>query len=208
VIHSYAGLRPLVDEGSGDTYDASRRAELIDHKEDGVEGLYSAIGGKWTTSRDLAEKIVDTMGAKIGSGRSCATKTSRLPGGGIDRIETFHAEQKRAHSDLDGIDHLTRMYGTRLDAMLAEAGNRPGLLQPLGVTGDIGAQVLFAIREEMALTLADVVTRRTGIGQLGKPADGVLASTADIMAAELNWNADRRAREIENVAKSLVVSRP
>jgi glycerol-3-phosphate dehydrogenase len=208
VIHSYAGLRPLVDEGSGDTYDASRRAELIDHKEDGVEGLYSAIGGKWTTSRDLAEKIVDTMGAKIGSGRSCATKTSRLPGGAIDRIETFHAEQKRAHSDLDGIDHLTRMYGTRLDAMLAEAGNRPGLLQPLGVTGDIGAQVLFAIREEMALTLADVVTRRTGIGQLGKPADGVLASTADIMAAELNWNADRRAREIENVAKSLVVSRP
>jgi len=208
VIHSYAGLRPLVDEGSGDTYDASRRAELIDHKEDGVEGLYSAIGGKWTTSRDLAEKIVDTMGAKIGSGRPCATKTSRLPGGGIDRIETFHAEQKRAHSDLDGIDHLTRMYGTRLDAMLAEAGNRPGLLQPLGVTGDIGAQVLFAIREEMALTLADVVTRRTGIGQLGKPADGVLASTADIMAAELNWNADRRAREIENVAKSLVVSRP
>jgi glycerol-3-phosphate dehydrogenase len=208
VIHSYAGLRPLVDEGSGDTYDASRRAELIDHKEDGVEGLYSAIGGKWTTSRDLAEKIVDTMAEKIGQGRACATKTSRLPGGAIDRIEKFHAEQKRAHSNLDGIDHLARLYGTRLDAMLAEAGNRPDLLQPLGVTGDIGAQVLFAIREEMALTLSDVVTRRTGIGQLGKPADDVLARTADIMAAELNWNADRRAREIDGVAKSLVVSRP
>jgi glycerol-3-phosphate dehydrogenase len=92
--------------------------------------------------------------------------------------------------------------------MLAEAGNRPDLLQPLGVTGDIGAQVLFAIREEMALTLSDVVTRRTGIGQLGKPADDVLARTADIMAAELNWNADRRAREIDSVTKSLVVSRP
>ena len=81
-------------------------------------------------------------------------------------------------------------------------------MQPLGVTGDIGAQVLFAIREEMALTLSDVVTRRTGIGQLGKPADDVLARTADIMAAELNWNADRRAREIDSVTKSLVVSRP
>jgi glycerol-3-phosphate dehydrogenase len=208
VIHSYAGLRPLVDEGSGDTYDASRRAELIDHKEDGVESLYSAIGGKWTTSRDLAEKIVDTLGGKIGGARACATKTARLPGGDIDRVEKFHAEQKRAHPSLEGIDHLARLYGTRLDAMLAEAGNRPDLLQPLGVTGDIGAQVLFAIREEMALTLADVVTRRTGIAQLGKPADDVLARTADIMAAELNWNAVRRAHEIETVTASLAVTHP
>ncbi len=51
----YAGLRPLVDDGSGDTYGASRRAELVDHgKDDGLNGLFSAIGGKWTTSRDLA----------------------------------------------------------------------------------------------------------------------------------------------------------
>ncbi len=208
VVHSYAGLRPLVDAGNGDTYGASRRAELIDHKEDGVEGLYSAIGGKWTTSRDLAQKIVDTIGTKLGGGRACTTKTSRLPGGAIDRIEDFHAAQKRTHSHLEGIDHLARMYGTRLDAMLTEARNRPDLLQPLGVTGDIGAQVLFAMREEMALTLCDVVTRRTGIGQLGKPSDDVLARTADIMAGELNWTAQRRAQEIEAVAKSLVVSAP
>src|SRR3954469_22065874 len=52
----YAGLRPLVDDGSGQTYNASRRSELIDHaKDDGVEGLMSALGGKWTTSRQLAE---------------------------------------------------------------------------------------------------------------------------------------------------------
>ena len=208
VIHSYAGLRPLVDEGTGNTYDASRRAELIDHQQDGVEGLYSAIGGKWTTSRDLAEKIVDTIGPKLGPSKTCATKTTRLPGGAIDRIENFSAEQKRNHPDLQGIDHLTRMYGTRIDAMLAEAGNRPDLRQPLGITGDIGAQVLFAIREEMALTLSDVVTRRTGIGQLGRPAADVLSRTADIMAAELNWNAQRRNNEIETVTNSLVVSRP
>ena len=55
VEYFYAGLRPLVDDGSGDTYGASRRAELIDHSvDDGMDGLFSAIGGKWTTSRDLA----------------------------------------------------------------------------------------------------------------------------------------------------------
>ncbi len=206
VIHSYAGLRPLVDEGNGDTYGASRRAALIDHREDGVEGLTSAIGGKWTTSRDLAQKIVDQLGDALGPMRPCSTATTRLPGGEIDSVLSFHAKQKRAHPDLEGVDHLARLYGTQLDAMLAAAGNRPDLLQPLGVTGDIGAQVLFAIREEMALTLSDVVTRRTGIGQLGKPSADVLARTADIMAAELNWNTERRTREIESVAEALVVA--
>ncbi|HSM97049.1 MAG TPA: glycerol-3-phosphate dehydrogenase/oxidase, partial [Rhizomicrobium sp.] len=68
VQHWYAGLRPLVDDGSGDTYDASRRAELVDHsRHDGLNGLFSAIGGKWTTSRDLAEKTVDTLVARLGA---------------------------------------------------------------------------------------------------------------------------------------------
>ena len=132
----------------------------------------------------------------------------RLPGGAIDRIEDFHAAQKRTHSHLEAIDHLARMYGTQARRDAGEARNRPDLLQPFGVTGDIGAQVLFAMREEMALTLCDVVMRRTGIGQLGEPSDDALARTADIMAGELNWTAQRRAQEIEAVAKSLVVSAP
>jgi glycerol-3-phosphate dehydrogenase len=62
VEYFYAGLRPLVDDGSGDTYGASRKAELVDHdKSDGVAGLFSAIGGKWTTSRALAQTVVDAV---------------------------------------------------------------------------------------------------------------------------------------------------
>src|SRR5436305_459916 len=79
VRHFYAGLRPLVDDNSGDTYDASRRAELIDHsKDDGVGGLFSAIGGKWTTSRHLAQQIVDAVVAKLGkSADVCRTATTK-----------------------------------------------------------------------------------------------------------------------------------
>ncbi|MBV9902940.1 MAG: hypothetical protein JO346_00005, partial [Alphaproteobacteria bacterium] len=65
------------------------------------------------------------------------------------------------HGDLPSVEHLAHMYGTRLNEMLAEANNRPELRAPVGSAGDIGAQVLFAVREEMALTLADVVMRRT-----------------------------------------------
>ncbi|HWA90752.1 MAG TPA: glycerol-3-phosphate dehydrogenase/oxidase [Rhizomicrobium sp.] len=79
---AYAGLRPLVDDGSGDTYGASRRAELVDHgKDDGLDGLFSAIGGKWTTSRHLAEQVVDRLVEKLGQKvRRCDTATAPLPG--------------------------------------------------------------------------------------------------------------------------------
>jgi glycerol-3-phosphate dehydrogenase len=82
VEYFYAGLRPLVDDGSGDTYGASRRAELVDHgKDDGLDGLFSAIGGKWTTSRHLAEQVVDRLVMKLGiQTRKCDTATAPLPG--------------------------------------------------------------------------------------------------------------------------------
>jgi len=80
VEYAYAGLRPLVDDGSKDTYGASRRSEIVDHgKDDGLDGLFSAIGGKWTTSRRLAELVVDRLVAALGAKtRSCQTAHKRL----------------------------------------------------------------------------------------------------------------------------------
>jgi len=54
----------------------------------------------------------------------------------------------------------------------------------------------FALREEMALTLEDMVMRRTGIGQFGRPDSGVLEKIASLMAAQLGWNQEKQLREI------------
>jgi len=202
VEYFYAGLRPLVDDGSGDTYGASRRAELVDHaKDDGLDGLFSAIGGKWTTSRDLAESVVDTLVAKLGAkARPCATATTPMPGAGFDRFGAFIKHTESENTGLASVDHLAQLYGSNLPRMLAEANNRPELREPLGKTGDIGAQVLFAVREEMALTLDDAIMRRTGIGQLGQPDAATLEAAARIMGAELGWDEARRTREVASVA--------
>jgi glycerol-3-phosphate dehydrogenase len=191
-------LRPLVDDGSGDTYDASRRAELIDHgKDDGVQGLMSAIGGKWTTSRDLAQKTVDAVMHKLGAKRRpCVTGFEPLPGGRIDRFSEF---LKRQSPNVPNPEHLVRLYGARVDAMMMAANNRPELRAPIAPTGDIGAQVLFAMHEEMALTLEDVVMRRTGIGQLGYPGDACADAVASLMAQELGWSDARKQAEIESL---------
>ncbi len=203
VEHFYAGLRPLVDDGSGDTYGASRRAELVDHgKSDGMDGLFSAIGGKWTTSRDLAENVVDTIADKLSlKTADCETDTTSTAGGAVGRFADFLSGQKKSHADLPSIEHLARMYGTR-PARHAGGGRATGrsCARPLGKAGDIGAQVLFGIREEMALTLADVVMRRTCMGQVGTPPQEALAETARIMAGELGWSEERQAAEIAGLA--------
>jgi glycerol-3-phosphate dehydrogenase len=202
VEHFYAGLRPLVDDGSGDTYGASRRAELVDHgRDDGLQNLFSAIGGKWTTSRDLAQSVVTTIIGKLGArAKDCTTGTALLPGGRTGRFRDFQTRQQAEHPTLASAAHLTRLYGARFADMLASAGNRLELLGPLGTTGDIGAQVIFAMREEMALTLEDVVMRRTGIGQLGAPAPTTLESVSALMASELGWSEERRQAEIAGLA--------
>ena len=201
VRHFYAGLRPLVDDGAGDTYTASRRAELIDHRRgDGIEGLVSVIGGKWTTSRALAEKTVDLAIGKLDlRARDCTTPVARLPGGHIQRIAAFMTAARGSHGDIAGIDHLARLHGSRLEQVIALAISQPGLVQPLAATGDIGAQVVHAVREEMALTLEDAVMRRTGLGQLGYPGNKALESAAFIMAGELGWSETRKRAEIDGI---------
>lgn len=202
VEHFYAGLRPLVDDGSGDTYGASRRAELVDHgKSDGLDGLFSAIGGKWTTSRGLAQSVVDAIVEKLGaSAAECQTDEEPTAGGDIGRVADFLASQRLEHPDLPSIEHLAHMYGTRLPNMLAEADNRPELRAPVGGAGDIGAQIVFAVRQEMALRLSDVVMRRTCMGQIGAPSPDALQAASQIMARELGWSEDRRTREIAELA--------
>jgi glycerol-3-phosphate dehydrogenase len=208
VQHWYAGLRPLVDDGSGDTYDASRRAELVDHsRDDGLNNLFSAIGGKWTTSRDLAQKTVDTLVARLGiPTKPCTTQTRPTPGGAIARFAAFKAQIEAEHDPVPNIDHLARLYGTRVRDVLALGQNRPDLREALSESGDIGAQILFAIREEAAQTLDDVVMRRTGIGQLGNPGDDNLARAAAIMATELGWDDARKANELAVVRRNFMLT--
>jgi glycerol-3-phosphate dehydrogenase len=80
------------------------------------------------------------------------------------------------------------------------------LRESLSESGDIGAQVLFAIREEAALTMDDVVMRRTGIGQLGNPGTDRLQRVADLMASELGWDDARKAKELGAVQRNFVLT--
>lgn len=201
VQHAYAGLRPLVDDGSASSYTASRKSEIVDHASTGAPGLLSAIGGKWTTSRHVAQQAVDMAQEKLGRPRSkCVTGQRPLPGGATGRIKAFHASAKARLNGLaeDAQTRLIRLYGARYDRVVQAANGRA--LSPLSNSVlDTGAAVAHAVNAEMAQTLADVVFRRTGLGGLGHPGRPALACAAEIMAAARGWTTEETQRQIAQV---------
>ncbi|MDO8288095.1 MAG: glycerol-3-phosphate dehydrogenase/oxidase [Parvibaculum sp.] len=209
VLHHYVGIRPLIDNdpdatGPKDSYKASREAEVCDHKVlSGIDGFISALGGKWTTSRHLAEQIVDMAAKKTGHTAKCETHCTPVYGGEIGRLKSFitRAQKRHAHLGADIVENLVHFYGSRIDEVLATADERPeeraNLLRR--ITSDnptIGAQIVHAVRHEMATHLSDVIFRRTGLGTLGHPGSEMLNRVADIMARELNWDETRIATEM------------
>jgi glycerol-3-phosphate dehydrogenase len=76
--------------------------------------------------------------------------------------------------------------------------NRPDWRSP--ITGDspvIGAQLAWAVRQEMTVTLCDAAVRRTPLGAVGFPGEAAAARAAEIVGAELGWSLDRKRDEIE-----------
>jgi len=213
VEHFYVGIRPLVDttpqdtSDDADSYSASRAAEIVDHTEvDGLDGFISAMGGKWTTSRHLAEKVVDGALKKLGKNIPCNTEKVPLYGGATGRFRPFVEAAIAKHNDLppETIKNLTRYHGSRYEQVLTTANERQGeapeLLQPLGEkTADLGAQIVHAVRHEMAMTLSDAVLRRLGLGTIGHPGADAVGRAADLMARELGWDAQTRAGQIETL---------
>jgi glycerol-3-phosphate dehydrogenase len=197
----YAGLRPLVSDGSKDSYNVSRRAELVNHgAEGGPDGLFSALGGKYTTSRDLAETITDALVKKLErKAAPCSTASTALPGGRFDRFEDMVKGFQKTWPGISSLRSMAHMLGARLPEALK--GARLTDLVPFKPSGDTPAQIRFALQTEMAVTLEDMVMRRTAIGQFGQPAAAVVEKVADQMAAHLGWSEEKKAAEIASLGR-------
>jgi glycerol-3-phosphate dehydrogenase len=208
ILYAYGGLRPLVEDETKDVYRTSRRYEIYDNAKDGLAGLITVEGGKYTTSRNLAENVMRTVMKNSGRGyKESVTARRHLAGCEIPDINAFVATAKSANSDFSEstVDYLSRIYGTEFNNMMEIARSDKKYAVPLNADGEMLAQAIYAIRNEMARTLKDILIRRTGIGTLGNPGSKVLEAITGMAARELNWNTARIDRELETTAKALSV---
>ncbi|WP_448060907.1 FAD-dependent oxidoreductase [Cellulomonas hominis] len=206
VVAAYGGLRPLTETTGEDTYRASRASESVDHTRDGIDGLLTATGGKYTTARAFAAQTVARVERKLGRRpRPSTTADVPLDGYGTGHIEPYVARATAAAPDFPAatVQHLARHYGTDHRAVLDLARERPELGAVLDADGELLAQAVFAVRHELALTLTDVLLRRTGLGTLGDPGDAALRQVAGVVAAELGWDPARTAHELDEARRAV-----
>ena len=172
---------------------------IRDHVEDGHAGLLSVIGTRYTTARHTAQLAVDRVFAALGQpAPPCATDRTALAGGDVGDLATFIADARRLDDgvDRDTGERLARLYGTEHTAVRQLIARGP-LGEPLSAQcPTLGAEVVHAMRDEMAVTLADAVLRRTEAGVTGHPGRPALERAAAIMAFELGWTPARIDAEV------------
>jgi glycerol-3-phosphate dehydrogenase len=205
VLFSYSGVRPLPYVPEGAEGSITRQHVIHDHARDEprVGGLISIIGGKLTTYRNLSRQTVNKVYGKLGKNApKCRTAEVPLPGGQTSNFDAFSADFRATSNIPAGLsERLLKLYGVRAREVLNLAGNDPSLLAPLSSSGSaeaglIGAEILYAIKHEMAQTLRDVLHRRTmaGIGpNVGLDVD---EAAAEVATRHLGWDRERAEREV------------
>ena len=172
VVWTYAGVRPLFDDGTAEAKAASRDYVLELDQAPGAAPLLSVIGGKITTYRRLAEAALERLAAHLPPLRQLGlaagwTGSTPLPGGEFEAGETdlLTARLRRSYPFLAPA-HAARLvgaYGTRAARVLGKARTAADLGRPLGATLT-EAEVAYLMAHEWARTAEDVAWRRSKLG--------------------------------------------
>jgi glycerol-3-phosphate dehydrogenase len=174
VLYSFAGVRPLVDDGSGKPETASRGYHFeLDVDADETAPILSVFGGKITTYRHLAESAVERLSKHLAilKGESW-TLRQPLPGGDfpIDGIERLTQDIQRAYPYVPEflVHRWVRSYGTLIHSILSDAGlSASGSLADLGADfghGLYAVEVNYLISREWARSAEDILWRRSKLG--------------------------------------------
>ncbi|MDZ4198523.1 MAG: glycerol-3-phosphate dehydrogenase C-terminal domain-containing protein, partial [Kiritimatiellia bacterium] len=184
---------------------ASHRTERIDHRAtDGIDNLFSVTGVKYTVARYVAETTVTAIRKRLGRGSPPGIGREReLTGGHIRDGSAFLSEVVRTSGFPEPVArHLAFQYGTRWTQIQALAHAHPEWNRCVAGSREVLlSEIAFAVREEMALHLSDVVLRRTDLGSLGDPGEEALRDCAAVMEKELGWTPEQARKEIEDTRK-------
>lgn len=204
IKHAYGGLRPLVDDQTKGSYQTSRKYEVYDNATDGIEGMITIEGGKYTTSRSLAAEVLKMISRKLNRTLSDPVSDNLyLSGCEIRDMKQFMIRQHLNYTDFSRqtIEYVSRNYGTDSKIVFQIARDDPRFAEVVSHDGEILAEIIYAIKYESARTLRDIMLRRTGTGTLGNPGRAIIDKIVAIAAEMLNWNSQKADEEIASMMK-------
>jgi glycerol-3-phosphate dehydrogenase len=199
---AWAGLRPLIrDPRATDTAGLARDHVIVQ----GPGGMITIGGGKWTTYRKMAQDGVDFAIRHAGLEAAAPCRTASLPLVGAEGFDPANAKllETRSSLEADVAQHLLRAYGGRAEqvaGLLAQVGSaRLAAGHPI-----LEAEVVWAVRHELAQTALDVLARRTRLAFLDQAATkAALPRVVELLGGELGWDGARRRRELAEVLERI-----
>jgi len=185
-----------------------KRSRIVDHARDhGINNLITMIGVRYTTARREAQKAVDLAIKKLGKKtRSASTSTTPIFGGDINNFEEFISRgwaSCPAELTSDAKRALLHKYGSKYAGVLKYLSENPAWVETVGASTVTKAEVVHAIREEMAQKLGDVIFRRTELGTAGHPGGSAVKACAKLMASESGWSESQMQNEVQEVERFL-----
>ncbi len=218
VVSTYAGVRPLISEGGEKVSESQVSRE---HKIwETPSGLLCIAGGKLTTYRsmskqlvDVAEKILARRHNMPAAGDPHSERVALVGDRPVGLDTDLASEAARALAgrlDLDIVQHLVEAYGPGYISMAALLDEDKRLGERLSPSLPyIRAEVLHAVRNEMAMTLLDVMARRLHLLN-EEPNQGLdqMADVAAMMGPELGWSAEEQQRQVALYRQEVERTRP
>ncbi len=182
IVSMWSGVRPLLAQEGKSPSEISRRHEILD----GPHGVLSIAGGKLTSYRSMAARIIDQCEERLGRAHApCRTADSPLPGGDFSSLHDVKAGLRSAALGQAGASRLARLYGSEAAAVVAD-----------GAT--IEAEARWAVLREGALTLEDYWVRRSARARFDHEGGmAALAPAASAMGDVLGWSPVERASQID-----------
>jgi glycerol-3-phosphate dehydrogenase len=208
VSFAHCGLVPFGETATEAELSFGKESRLIDHrKTHGVHGLVSLVGIRYTTARADAARALDVLLSQSPHRPPPSAPTAHLPlaGGDIEHFSTFEAQAQRGRpSSIDAgtLRGLLRNHGSLYHEVLQRCES---MAPPAALAGSttLRAEVLYAIEQEMAVRLEDLVMRRTDLAAGRHPGHSVLRAAALEMGRTLDWSPHQLHQEIEATERTL-----
>ena len=198
VIGSYAGLRVMKRSDDASPSAVSRDWEL----KTTANGVHYSVGGKITSSREDAARIVDTVCAQLGVSTPCQTAEKNSPWAPEDNFLDWSARANERACQL-GIDPesakwLIRRHGKRVPEIFRSIENDPKLAARIvPALPFIYADLLWSAGNEMIVHLDDLLRRRMPLLILANLTESDLGRLAERVASTLSWDDNTITREVE-----------
>lgn len=205
VTFAHGGLLPLsTADQQNDSIRLTRNYQIYDHRQEGIQGLLSVIGVKYTTARNVANKAINQI-FNIWGYQPPPSNSAMQPlyGGQIERYTEFLEEEinkRPCNLGEEAVRNLINNYGSAYPEVLRNFSRSNGVGQVLtDEQAILRAEVLHAVRDEMAQKLTDVILRRTDLGTAGYPGEAAVQFSSEVMGVELGWSRERIKQEVQEL---------